>query len=140
MAWVLDEKEIERMLAEDGACRYEYFVRRVCETGEVWGLYRDGWATLCEGERRHLMFWPHEAYAARFRQGEWQAYEPRPIALDAFLERWLPGMKKEAIEPAVFPVAAGSTAVICVGDLEENLRHVLEEGHGEEGAGHGHVH
>ena len=126
MAWVLNDEEIETMLAADGEHRYAYFVHHVCETRRVWGLYGEGWASLCEGGKKYILFWPHEAYAARFKDAQWRAYEPQPIELDVFLERWVPGMKKEAIDPAVFPVRSGSTAVISVDDLEENIRHELD--------------
>lgn len=132
MTWVPTEKEIEQVLAADGQHRYEYFIHRVCDTRRVWGLYAEGgWALLSDGEAKLIPFWPHEVYAARFAIGDWSGYTPREIELDAFLERWMPGMTSEKIEPAIFPSASGSAVIVSLENLEANLRHELAESYGE---------
>lgn len=131
MTWVLTEKEYASVVAADGHRRYEYFIHRVCDTKKLWMLYADGWASLSEGEQQLIPFWPHEQYAAQFRTGEWAPYEPKPVDLHEFLDRWIPGMRKEGIGPAVFPVPSGSAILVSLDDLEANLRHELAEYHGD---------
>ena len=121
MAWTLTEEETESMLGADPERRYAYFIRRVCDTRKVWSLYSDGWATLGDGAKQYMPFWPHPAYAERFRTGAWRAYHVKEIDLAAFIERWIPGMKRDQIGPAIFPVSEGSSATTCLEDLEENL-------------------
>ena len=117
-----EEKEVDSLLGADARHRYAYFIERVCEARKVWGLFNGGWATLCEGSDTFIPFWPHPTYAERFRTGAWHAYQVKEIELSTFMERWIPGMKKDGIGPAIFPVSEGSLATISVDDLEANLR------------------
>ena len=132
MAWIPTQKEIQAMLAADGKQRYEYFIHRVCDTRKIWGLYDNGWATLGDGDKKFIPFWPHEAYAEHFKKPNWSSYAPREIELDVFLKRWIPGMKADGIQPAIFPVSAGNSVAVSLTDLEANLRHELAEWYGEE--------
>lgn len=128
--WVLKDKEVDAVLAADGKRRFEYFIHRVCDSRKVWGLYQEGWASLGDGETKLMPLWPHQAFAARFITGQWAEYEPRAIELDEFLQRWIPLMESEGIEPAVFPNLAGSAVLVSTADLETQLRRELEECYG----------
>ena len=81
--------------------RHDQFVKRVVISGEVWGLKSDdGWActasTTDENEDRGVMpFWSDRAYAKQCAKEEWSKYQPTPIPLRLFLERWLPGMEAD---------------------------------------------
>ena len=116
------ELEIATLLDANGAQRYAYFLRRVCASGQVWGLYSDGWAILGEGGRRLLPLWPDQAFADRFRQADSSTYEPKSIELGRFLEQWIPGMKVNGVEAAIFPVGAGDSVFVVLDELEANLR------------------
>ena len=76
--------------------RFESFVERVIETGDVWALeHPEGWATAPSGEDETLSvipFWCEESHAQACATDEWAEYIPAPIPMDAFLEHWLPGM------------------------------------------------
>ena len=79
----------------------ERFIRRVREHGEVWGLRSEarGWA-YCpsndgDGDEDVLVFWSDRAYAARHAVEEWADYVPTVIPLEAFMQRWLPGMQRD---------------------------------------------
>jgi hypothetical protein len=133
MAWIPKEKEIETMLAADRKRRYEYFIHRVCDTRKLWGLYADGWATLGDGEKKLIPVWPHERYAERFMTEDWSSYTPKEIELGVFLDRWIPGMKKDGAEPASFPIGSGRSIVVSLDDLEANLRYELSEHYEEKG-------
>lgn len=133
MSWTPKDKEVESLLAAAGQRRYEYFVHRVCDTRLLYGLYRDGWASLGDGEEKMMPLWPHPLFAAPLCTADWAEFEPKGIPLDVFLERWIPGMKEEGLKPAVFPVPSGSAVVVSLDDLEANLRHELSEAYEEEG-------
>jgi hypothetical protein len=131
MTWVPSEREIASVLSADTRHRYEYFIHRVCEAKAVWALYQEGWASIGdEGGGQMIPFWPHQAFAAAFATGAWAGFEPRKIALDDFLQTWIPGMRQRGVEPAIFPVAAGNSAVVSLDDLDANLRHELDEVYG----------
>src|SRR6266568_2627651 len=78
--------------------RHDRFVQRVVDSREVWGLKSaEGWActasTADGSEDRSVMpFWSDRAYAKQCAKEDWSDYEPMPIPLALFLERWLPGM------------------------------------------------
>lgn len=120
------------MLSADGKHRYEYFIHRVCDTRKIWGLYHDGWATLGSNEKKLLPFWPHQAYADRFKKDGWSSYLAKEIDLTEFLERWIPDMRSGCTEVAIFPVGSGSSVVVSLDDLEANIRHELFTSYGEE--------
>lgn len=132
MTWTPKEREIEAVLAADGKHRYEYFIHRVCDTRQVWGLYQDGWASLGDGSDKLIPFWPHARFAERFATGGWERYVPREIELETFLARWIPGMQSEGIQAAIFPDAKGSAVIVRPADLEANLRHELAESYDED--------
>ncbi len=50
--WCPSETEIATVIAAGARERYAYFLRRVCETRQIWGLHSDGWAILSQGGRR----------------------------------------------------------------------------------------
>ena len=133
MAWLPKEREVAAMLSADSKRRYEYFIHRVCDARKVWGLYADGWATLGDGEKKLIPFWPHEVYAARFAVDGWASYAPKEIELGDFIERWIPRMKAEGVEPAIFAVGSGSSVLVSLSALEANLRHELSDAYGENG-------
>lgn len=81
--------------------RHDRFVQRLVASREVWGLKSaDGWActtsTADGSENRSVMpFWSDRAYAKQCAKEDWSDYEPTPIPLDLFLQRWLPGMEAD---------------------------------------------
>ncbi len=125
MAWILKEKEIEALLTADGKRRYEYFIHRVCETRKIWGLHDQGWASLADGDTKLLPLWPHATYARKFKTRDWSKYEPAEIDLDDFLGLWVPRLKTDNIQPAIFPVGIGNAVIVTVDDLEADLRQEL---------------
>ncbi|WP_407665214.1 DUF2750 domain-containing protein [Microbulbifer elongatus] len=76
---------------------YERFVRRVIESGEVWGIkHPDGtWATSESNEFEETLvyvFWSDKSYAKRHCKEVWSDSVPSLIGLDSFIDNWLRGM------------------------------------------------
>lgn len=132
MSWVLKEKEISALLVAEGKRRYEYFIHRVCDTEQIWGLYDGGWAHMGDGENKFLPLWPHEEYARRFALGEWSSYQPQEIELHEFLQDWLSDLTAKGVGVAIFPTAFAGAVTVSLADLEAHLRHELAEYYGEE--------
>lgn len=40
----MNNKEFEAVIKIPGPKRYEYFIKKVVDYEELWGLYDDGWA------------------------------------------------------------------------------------------------
>ena len=85
-------------LVADMQANYSRFVNRVRSSGTVWGLkILNGWA-ICPSNERDCdvyTFWSDNAYAERHCNGPWANYKPAPIALDSFLQNWLPGLERD---------------------------------------------
>ena len=113
MNWELTEEEIlttSRLAAED---RYEYFVEKTLEYGQVWSLKNEeGWVL---GEATEdieaIPVWPHAGYAQLCATGPWSNHNAESIALDVFLERFVPGMLADNRLLAVFEVPGGTALV-----------------------------
>ncbi|UQV43303.1 DUF2750 domain-containing protein [Janthinobacterium lividum] len=102
--------------------RHAYFVRKVADTQEVWGLYHDGWATAQVDGKVAIPFWPEAAFAQACASDDWEHFQPRAIALDDFLNKWLPGMASNDQLASVFPVPQGSASIAAPADLLADLR------------------
>ncbi|MGH8853271.1 MAG: DUF2750 domain-containing protein [Telluria sp.] len=106
--------------------RYAHFVRQVVDTGEVWGLYRDGWA-LAKTDDRTLVFamWPASEFADLCAEFEWDGYEPQSFALDDLMTDLLPQLEQDGVLPGIFytPGDRGLTPTVYMlrVDLERAL-------------------
>jgi hypothetical protein len=121
----MNSKEFEAVLKQPPAIRYEYFIKKVVDFEEVWGLYHDGWATALDEEGNTLIpFFPKKEFAESCAKNEWQGYEAKPIHLDDFMEKWLTGMKKDGIKPSIFPTDDDTSVAnieVILNDLEAEL-------------------
>jgi hypothetical protein len=106
--------------------RYAHFVQQVADTGEVWGLYRDGWA-LAKTHAGTLVFamWPAREFADLCAEFEWDDYEPRAFPLDDLMTDLLPQLEQDDVLPGIFytPGERGltPTAYMLRLDLERAL-------------------
>ena len=65
MTWEIHKKEFENVLKMNGPERYNYFIQKVADWEEVWGLKaEDGWAMVGDPNSNECIpFWPHPEYA-----------------------------------------------------------------------------
>jgi hypothetical protein len=114
--------------------RYEYFVKHVVRTGEVWGLFRQGWA-LAKKDDGTLVFalWPTREFAQLCAEFEWEAYTPQAFTLSELLDELLPQLQEDGIVPGVFrtPGSKGvmPTPNLLRVDLHDAFRQLDVEGH-----------
>lgn len=127
MSWTPNDKEIESVIRLPASERYKYFVKKAADTEQVWSLRKDaGWATSADDAGQICVpVWPHAKYAAACANENWAEYEPHSIELDAWLERWLPGMQRDGRLAAVFPTPTSQTVNVppdrLKGDIEAEL-------------------
>ncbi len=127
MSWVLRDEEIRSVLALVGANRYRYWVKKVADQQQTWSLCRDGgWALAGDDSGRELIpVWPHEAFASLCAIGMWAGYQPKAIAVDAWLDRWIPGMVNDGRLVAVFPTTQEKGVAVEPRNVESDLREEL---------------
>ena len=69
-----------------------------------------------------MPFWSDRAYAKQCAKEDWSHYEPTPIPLPLFLERWLPGMAADGCL-----VGTNWNAHLCGHEIDPlELKHELE--------------
>jgi hypothetical protein len=128
MSWKMHDKEYESVVELPSNKRYEYFVKKVADWGEVWGLKdASGWVVLGDEEENvFIPVWPHQRFADAYSIQAQIGASPCSIQLDDWLEKWLPGMKKDQRYAAVFPVKAGKSIPVdpdqLKADIEAELR------------------
>lgn len=86
--------------------RHERFIKKVCETGVVWGLENnEGLATSSSDEYEDndgepiglICFWSEKALAKSCIMDDWNDYEPVEISLSNFIENWCIGMSNDGL-------------------------------------------
>ncbi len=113
MEWLLSEQEALTVAGLPGADRYAYLIAKVVEHGGIWSLWQaTGWVLAIDGERTLIPVWPHARFAAAAANGAWAGCEPRSIALDSWLEQWLPGIEEQGRAVAAFPTEGESGHLI----------------------------
>jgi hypothetical protein len=69
--------------------------------------------------------WPHPGYAAACATGAWSGSEPASVEIHEFLDKWLPGMSRDAVPVAVFPTVSMQGVVVAATVLHGALRDEL---------------
>jgi hypothetical protein len=124
MADTISDEEFTSTLRLDLSQRYAYFLERIVETGQVWALKDTGGFVMMGDDlgESFVPVWPSERFAAAYASpGE----IPEPIPLDAWIERWLPGLKRDGSGIAVFPTGECSGAVVEIDAHREDLEDEL---------------
>jgi hypothetical protein len=127
MAWRPSHQEIQAVQKLNAADRYKYLIKKAADQEVVWSLWSEGWAIANDDMGRSAIpIWPHAAYAEACAKGEWREYEPKQIGLDAWVARWLPGIKRDRRLVAVFPSLDDRGIVVeadvLARDLEEEVQ------------------
>jgi len=125
--WTPQEKEIASVLQLTGPKRYAYWVKKVADEELVWSLWQEsGWVLAADNEGRQLVpVWPHEKYAELCAHDSWAGCVPRPIELNVWMERWIPGVEREGTLVAVFSTPDCSGVVVEPSRLDADLREEL---------------
>lgn len=125
---ILNEKEIQSVIALPGPKRYEHWIKKVADQQQVWSLWQEGWALVSDKHGNELVpVWPHPKYAELCTHDQWQGYTPKSIDLDAWLTRWIPGMKRDSRSVAVFPTPQDKGVVVDPMRLEKDLREEMAQ-------------
>jgi hypothetical protein len=121
----IDTQHVQAIVMLPGPQRYEYFVKRVVESGVVWSLFRQGWA-LARKEDGTLVFplWPEREFAAICADYEWTGYAPQSFGLDELVNELLPQLEGDGIATGVFYTPGARDVMPTAGLL---LRDLLDE-------------
>ena len=102
--------------------RHAWFLQRARETGEVWGLYLEGWALAVDEEGRDVLpLWPTQETAGLCATRMWAGYEPQRIPLVELLDELLPELAREGIPVGVFFTPGGQGWPVEAAELRTQL-------------------
>lgn len=102
--------------------RYTYFLRRVVETGEVWGLDGEGWALALDDSGADVLpLWPEPEFAALCANRLWEGFVPKRLGLDELLESVLPQLEAEGLSLGVFFTPEGHGYPVTAARLRQDL-------------------
>lgn len=110
--------------------RYLYFVRKIADFEEVWGLRGDsGWLTVHGANPDQVGFpvWPELEFAELCATDEWHGMTASKIALVDFLEKWLPGLSTDKRVVSVFPTSGSKSLLIDPLVLLEDIRRECDQ-------------
>ena len=119
-------KKIENILNMTPDDRYLYFIRKITDFEEIWGLYNNGWAMAENNLNQQIIpFWPERDFAELCKTDIWQSYSSKSINLSDFMNKWLPGMNVDGKMAGVFytPKDNGivTTPVKILNDINDEL-------------------
>jgi hypothetical protein len=118
----IHDKEFAALTGMSAPDRYSVFIDRVADWEEVWSLRSaNGWCLMVDDSGVEMIpVWPHERFATAFASNNSQE-QAASIALDDWLDKWLPGMLKDGRQIAVFPVPSGLGIVVSPERLMADL-------------------
>lgn len=112
----------ENILKLSASDRYKYFLRKVCDYEVVWGLYSDGWAIGQLNSTQVIPVWPEKSFAEACAIDQWFGFQPKPIPLEAFVKKWIPGATADSRKFAIFPTITDAAIAVENELLLEDIR------------------
>lgn len=107
----------------------EYFLYRILETDEIWGL-KDGplWLTRKTAGQTTLPVWPFKRFAEEAAVGEWQHCKPAADSMEYFIYRTLNKLAAQNAMIEIMPRASGTGCLITPQRLLTILENTMHSG------------
>jgi len=127
MRYAPSAQELQEIGEMPAAQRMQYFLTRVIEAEEVWGLAdAQGWVLHEAGDKTILPIWPYRQCAqACIDEPDLQSHA---TSLDHFVERTLHTLIAEDIHLEVLPGPASSGVVLSALELQSMFKSLMESG------------
>jgi hypothetical protein len=119
--------QAERLRGLDEAARVARTFEVLADQGALW-VWGDEDETLFteDATRRTLLpIWPHATLARLENEGEVDGEHAIRVPVDEFLTEWLPQLKEDDADIAVFPVEDRSAAVLTLAEFRSRLTAAL---------------
>ena len=120
----LRQEDIVKLFKKPGEKRYDYFIKKVAENEEVYGLADDeGWALLGDDSDADILpLFPAAELAEAFRQAAgFDEYAVEAVDVNEMM-LWLDEMEKDDLLVAVFPNPELNGAVMEPKQLKADLQ------------------
>lgn len=122
-------KEVTEVETYAPQVRLHYFLTRVIESEEVWGLANaSGWVMEDVDKQLLLPIWPYEKLALDCKANKWEKYHANAISLEHFIYNILPTIIKQHIKLEILPTKTTQGIVLAGTELSTILETMLESG------------
>ncbi|WP_235185966.1 DUF2750 domain-containing protein [Methylomarinum vadi] len=124
------EDEYAAIPAMTDAQLLEYFISRVYETEEVWGLKEGGayWMTYGRDGREIQPLFAYKRYAEEAAVGDWEVMIPVAESLEFFMERTLTRLEQNDVVLEVMPRETGRGSLVTPRQLFGILEGIIDAG------------
>jgi hypothetical protein len=123
------EHEYEAVINMTESELLEYFLTRVFETEEVWGL-DDGteWIMREQSAQACMPVWPYKKFASESAVGHWRDFHPQAESLENFLQNTVAMLVEENAMLEVMPRQLAGGCLISPLQLKSILDGMIEAG------------
>lgn len=129
MKYQPSETELQELELYDPKEQLHFFLSRVIESEELWGLGNaSGWVMKEINEQSILPVWPYEIFAENCAAMEWQDYTATAVSLEHFVYKLLPIMNKQNIKVEVFPSKSHPGSLVKATELASLFEGMMESG------------
>lgn len=125
----ITQSDIEKIFKRPGEKRYDYFIKKVVENEEVYGLSDDeGWALLGDDTDADILpLFPSEEFAEAFRKAaDFDEYQVEALDVNELMA-WFDDMEKDGLLVAVFPNPEMNGAVVPPGTIKADLQKAFDK-------------
>lgn len=121
------QQELQDIVTMPAPQRLQYFLTRVMEAEEVWGLAdSQGWVMREDGDKTILSIWPYRQCAdACIAEPDLQSHA---TSLDHFVESILHTLIAERIHLDILPSRDASGALLSAVELQSMFKSLMESG------------
>ncbi|MFC3852357.1 DUF2750 domain-containing protein [Salinispirillum marinum] len=128
MTMAITEHERLALATATAQTRFDHCLSQAISSATVWTLRGDDGGVLMSSEGHSCVpIWPDAEFAAEYAEEDWADCAPYAIPLNAWMDRWLPGLQKDGLRVVVFPDAAEEGIVIAPKDLKKSLQALQQE-------------
>lgn len=122
--------EIAAIPTMDDAALLEFFLTRVYETEEIWGLNAGGggWMTYKRNGEETLPVFAYKFFAEEGCVNEREAMVPVSESIEYFMETSLPDLIQDNVVLEIMPGKARRGSLVTAGQLYEILDNMIENG------------
>lgn len=126
MSYTLTDTERNAALSLNADYRYDHFITKLVEHGELYVLTDEhGVMMLTTEDEDCIPVWPHPEYAEVWASGEWADCKPQAITLKVWMDRWISGMEEDEVCVAVFPTVDQEGIVVEPGEVADAIEKKL---------------
>lgn len=129
MAYKMNQKQFDQVIKLPAKEKYIHFIAKVADWEELWTLKSPNGFVLFGDDKNNecIPVWPHPDYASALAKDEWADSSPERLELSSFIDRWIPGIKKDKRKIAVFPTPDEKGIIVEPQKLNDDLSQELSQ-------------